>query len=70
MEKIKFPILITTMLVLMVNIMPFLGVKYSIIILLLFSAPFIIIWMVYRTLRDGIPSNKTFETHWYEDQVV
>jgi len=70
MERIKFPIFFTTMFMVAVNIIPFLGVAYSIIATLLFFAPFVVIWMVYKTLRDGTPSNKTFETHWYEDQVV
>ena len=70
MENIKFPILYTTMFVLIVNLIPFLGVAYSIIATFLFFAPFIMIWMVYKTLKEGIPSKKTFDTHWYEDQVI
>jgi hypothetical protein len=70
MEKIKIPILITTLFMLSVNLMPFLGVAYSIILFLLSIAPLMVIWMVIRTLKDGVPSEKTFETHWYEDQAV
>ena len=70
MENIKFPILVTTIFMLIVNLMPFLGAAYSIIATLLFFAPFIMMWMVYKTLKEGTPSKKTFDTHWYEDQVI
>jgi len=70
MENIKFPIFFTTAFMLVVNIIPFLSVTYSIIATLLFFAPFIVIWMVLKTLKDGKPSKKTFEMHWYEDEVV
>lgn len=70
MEKIKFPILITTLFMLSVNLMPFLGVAYSIILFLLSISPIIVIWMVLKTLKEGVASEKTFETHWYEDQTV
>lgn len=70
MENIKFPILFTTMFMFAVNVIPFLGVSYAIIATLLFFAPFFVIWMVYKTLKEGIPSKKTFDTHWYEDQVI
>lgn len=70
MGNIKFPIFSTTMLVFAVNIIPVLSIAYSIIAALLFFAPFVVIWMVDKMLKDGTSSNKTFETHWYEDQVV
>ena len=70
MENIKFPIFFTTAFMLLVNIIPFLGLAYSIIATMLFFAPFIVAWMVVRTLKDGMPSNKTFDMHWYEDEVV
>jgi hypothetical protein len=51
-----------------VNLIPFLGVANSFLAFLLLVAPAVVVWMVYRTLKDGIPSKKTFETHWYDDQ--
>ena len=36
--------------------------------LLLFSfSPVVIIWMVVRILKDGTPSEKTFDEYFYED---
>jgi hypothetical protein len=70
MENIRFPILFTTMVMLTMNLIPVFGVAYSLIAFLLLSAPALVIWMVYRTLKDGVSSKKTFESHWYEDQEV
>ncbi|HBH23333.1 MAG TPA: hypothetical protein DDY13_07905 [Cytophagales bacterium] len=67
MEKIKFPILFTTYFIIILNLLPFLGVAYAIIAGMLFVAPFIVIWMVWRVLKDGIPSEHTFDEVWYED---
>ena len=68
MENIQVPIFVTTTFVFMVNIMPFLGFGLSVIATCLFFAPFVVFWMVYRTLKDGVPSKNTFETHWYDDE--
>lgn len=46
------------------------GVAPAIIAFLLLLSPAMVIWMVLKTLKEGIPSEKTFETHWYEDQNV
>lgn len=70
MEKIKIPVVVTTIFMLTVNLIPFLGVTPVLVALSLLVAPAVVFWMVYKTLKDGIPSQKTFETYWYEDQVV
>jgi hypothetical protein len=70
MEKIWFPIVFTTVFMVFVNIIPFLGVAPALLAFLLLLSPALVIWMVLKTLKDGIPSEKTFETHWYEDQNV
>jgi hypothetical protein len=70
MENIKFPILFTTLLMLTVNIVPLFGIAYTFIAFLLLLAPAVLLWMVYRTLKDGLSSKKTFDSHWYEDQEV
>lgn len=70
MEKIWFPIGLTTLFMVFVNIIPFIGAAPAFIAFLLLLSPALVIWMVLKTLKDGIPSEKTFETHWYEDQNV
>lgn len=30
-------------------------------------SPFLVIWMVYRVLKDGKPSGRTFSEHFYDD---
>jgi hypothetical protein len=53
-----------------VNIVPLFGIAYALVAFLLLMAPALLLWMVYRTLKDGVSSKKTFESHWYEDQEV
>lgn len=31
--------------------------------------PFFVVWMVYRILKYGTPSPRTFESSWYEDKI-
>jgi hypothetical protein len=69
MEKLFFPIFITTLLVLFANIAPFIGVGLPIILALISIGPVATIWMAYRVLRDGTPSDKTFDQYWYEDSA-
>lgn len=68
MEKIWFPIAFTTLFMIFVNIIPFFGVAPAFIAFLLLFAPPLVIWMVIKILKDGVHSEKTFESHWYEDQ--
>lgn len=30
-------------------------------------SPFLVIWMVYRVLKDGVPSDRTFDEYFYDD---
>jgi predicted signal transduction protein with EAL and GGDEF domain len=67
MEKIKLPIMIATAyLVVFVITLSFSSIL-AISMLLVSLSPLPIIWMVYRVLRDGIPSEFTFEERFYED---
>ena len=40
----------------------------SIVIVLIFAmSPFLITWMVYKVLKDGQPSTRTFDEYFYDD---
>ncbi|MBL0358812.1 MAG: hypothetical protein IPP72_18965 [Chitinophagaceae bacterium] len=67
MKAIKFPILLVTLFAVLYNSLPFFGVNQQLITALFAIAPFATLWMVYRILKDGIPTNKTWENHFYED---
>jgi membrane protein implicated in regulation of membrane protease activity len=70
MENIKFPIAFTTIVMLSANLIPLFGVAYALVAFLLLIGPILLLWMVYRTLRDGVSSKKTFDAHWYEDREL
>jgi hypothetical protein len=67
MEKVKFPILLTSFFVLFLNLFPFLGVPVAVIASMLMVAPLLTFWMVYKILRDAEPSQLTFDDQWYDD---
>lgn len=67
MESVKYPVLVATAFVIFFNLTPFLGIPYSIIAVLFVCSPFVTFWMVYKVLREGVPSEKTFDNFWYED---
>lgn len=67
MKNIQIPILLTTFyLVLYVACLELLGAGSISLILFGFS-PVILIWMVIRVLKDGVPSGKKFDDHFYDD---
>jgi hypothetical protein len=49
---------------------PYLGVPYALISTLFISLNILIVWMVIRVLKDGVPSTKKFSENWYEDLDV
>jgi len=67
MENIKYPVLLATAFVLFFNLTPILGIPYAIIAVLFVLSPFVTLWMVYRVLKDAVPTEKTFDDYWYED---
>jgi len=68
MKALKYPIAITTLLLIVYNIMPFVGVPFAIIFFTMLLLTGLTIWMVIKILKDGKPSGRTFEDHWYDDQ--
>ena len=67
MGKIKFPVVTVTFFVVIYNALPFFGASNSVILALFAISPFPVIWMVYRILKDGTPTNKTWDDYFYED---
>ncbi|MCC5931720.1 MAG: hypothetical protein JJU28_20910 [Cyclobacteriaceae bacterium] len=68
MENIKFPVVITTLIVLIYHISPFIGATYTWILFLFTLSTVAYFWMVYIILVKGKPSGHTFEDKWYDDQ--
>lgn len=65
MERIKKPILITTVVWLLAQMSPILG-SGGIVMLATAITFVMVIWMVIRVLKDGTPSDQTFDDQFYE----
>jgi hypothetical protein len=67
MKQLKVPVFFVSTLVLIYAISPQLGFSDLAVYLFFLSLPFPVIWMVYRILKDGTPTEKTWEEYFYED---
>jgi len=70
MKNIRFPVYFTSMVLAFYTLTPYLGVPYALVSTLFLSLNILIIWMVVRVLKDGVPSTKKFSESWYEDLDV
>jgi hypothetical protein len=69
MKKLKVPVFFVSMLVLIYAVSPQFGFTDHAVFLFFLLLPPAVIWMVYRILKDGTPSSKTWEEHFYEDHA-
>jgi hypothetical protein len=67
MEKVKLPIIIATIYLVVFVFISMFDRAMAVTMLLMSLSPLPIIWMVYRVLRDGTPSPFTFRERFYED---
>jgi len=67
MEKIRIPVFLTTAVLICYTLTPFLGVPTALISTLFLIINGMLIWMVLRVLKDGVPSGQTFDEKWYDD---
>jgi len=67
MKYIKIPIIITTLLLIIYVSLPTLGVSFFIIFFFFLLMHIFYFWMIYKILKDGQPSGKTFHEQWYDD---
>ncbi|TRX58608.1 hypothetical protein FNH22_12055 [Fulvivirga sp. M361] len=67
MEKIKSPIVITTLFLVFYTLSPYVGLPYPFVFASFLTVNVLTIWMVLSILKKGTPSKKTFEEKWYED---
>ena len=70
MEAVKFPIFITTGVLIVYIMATSLGMPYPIAFSLFMLTNGLTIWMVIRVLKDGRPSEYTFEEKWYDDSPI
>ncbi|MCG8310086.1 MAG: hypothetical protein MI975_22000 [Cytophagales bacterium] len=67
MKNIRFPVYLTSSVLAFYSMTPFMGVPYALVATLFLSLNVLIIWMVVRVLKDGVPTGQTWEESWYED---
>lgn len=67
MKKIKWPIILVTVYLVCYNASPVFGFSTDIILALYMLSPFLLCWMVYKILKNGIPSKRTFDDYFYDD---
>jgi ABC-type Na+ efflux pump permease subunit len=67
MKGIRFPVLFVT--IFLFVYVAFAYFSLDAIVMTMFSiSPFLVIWMVYRVLKYGKPSGRTFSEHFYDDE--
>jgi hypothetical protein len=67
MKNIKYPILITTSVLLADAILSVVYPDITIMLLIFLCSPLLVIWMVYKVLKDGVESSRTFDEYFYDD---
>jgi hypothetical protein len=67
MDKVQFSIFLTTTILLFYTISPFMGVPAALISSMFLLLNALLIWMVLRILKHGVPSGRTFNDTWYDD---
>jgi hypothetical protein len=67
MKQLKMPVLLVSALLLIYALSPQLGFGDTTVFVLFLLLPPAVLWMVYRILKDGTPTTKTWEEYFYED---
>jgi hypothetical protein len=67
MKYIKFPVILTSIFLMVYAFLPPLGIPFPVIFLFFILMNFLYFWMIYMILKHGQPSGRTFRDHWYDD---
>jgi hypothetical protein len=67
MKNIKFPIYFVTAVLFAYSILSQFYPDSIVIVMVFALSPFLITWMVYKVLKDGQPSARTFDEYFYDD---
>lgn len=68
MKNIRLPVCLVTICLILYTALHSSGAPLSVLMPMFVLSPFLVIWMVYRVLKDGEPSGKTFDEAFYDDQ--
>lgn len=67
MKGLWFPISFVTIFLVVYTILAYTSGYGRAVMLMFVMSPFLVIWMVYRVLRDGKPSGREFNDYFYDD---
>jgi hypothetical protein len=67
MKSVWFPISFTSIYLVVYTILAYLSVLQDVVVIMFVLSPFLVIWMVYRVLKDGKPSGRSFSEYFYDD---
>jgi hypothetical protein len=67
MKGLWLPISFVTIFLVVYTILAYTSGYGSAVMLMFVLSPFLVIWMVYRVLRDGKPSGRAFNDYFYDD---
>ncbi|WP_306639782.1 hypothetical protein [Sanyastnella coralliicola] len=67
MEPVKKHILAATLYVVLMVLVPLLDVPVMLVILMI-GLPFMLTWLAVRILKDGTPTENSFEDQFYDDR--
>lgn len=67
MENIRFPVVFTTLALFAYALLAQINVPIQIMWAFFIAGPFLVAWMVYRVLKEGVPSKREFDEHFYDD---
>ena len=67
MKKVWIVITVATLYVIFFQLSPYIGIPDQFIIALFIFSPFVVAYMAFVILKDGKPSDATFNERFYED---
>jgi hypothetical protein len=67
MQKIKWPVISVSGFAIFYQLTPYFGFPDQTIMALFIIAPLPVIWMAFKILKNGIPSQRTFDEYFYDD---
>lgn len=66
MKGIRFPVFFVTAFLFVYTAFAYFSLD-AVVVMMFSISPFLVVWMVYRVLKYGKPSGRTFSEYFYDD---
>ncbi len=66
MKGIRFPLVSVTAFLVVYAVLAWFAFDTAVLAMFAVS-PFLVLWVIYRVLKDGQPSGRSFNEHFYDD---